>query len=51
MVALSSRDSGSSPVGKNKGGDEIDLEAAMKNTKLKDSELDDIFVGRRRSQS
>ncbi|KAI4988846.1 hypothetical protein ZWY2020_036163 [Hordeum vulgare] len=31
--------------GKGKGGDEVDLEPAMTNMNLKESELDDVFVG------
>lgn len=32
-------------AGRKKGKNEIDLEKAMKNMKLKDSELDDVYVG------
>lgn len=37
-------DSGGASMGKKKGKREIDLEAALKKMKLKDSEIDDVFA-------
>ena len=45
MVASTSRGSEGSS-GHIKGDEGIDLEAAMKNVKLKESNLDDVFVDR-----